>query len=64
MGRLDHLVEAVFERFKDRYFKDESTHYLPCLLLGLGFSDVRELFRSLGRLIWHQVRHQRSCLPV
>ncbi|KAJ7293282.1 chromatin remodeling complex protein [Mycena rebaudengoi] len=23
MGRLDHLVEAVFERFKDRYFKDE-----------------------------------------
>lgn len=25
MGRLDHLVEAVYERFKDRYFKDEST---------------------------------------
>lgn len=24
MGRLDHLVEAVFDRFKDRYFKDES----------------------------------------
>jgi hypothetical protein len=24
MGRLDHLVEAVFERFKDRYFKNES----------------------------------------
>ena len=24
MGRLDHLVEAVYERFKDRYFKDES----------------------------------------
>ncbi|TRM65788.1 ATP-utilizing chromatin assembly and remodelling N-terminal-domain-containing protein [Schizophyllum amplum] len=23
MGRLDHLVEAVFDRFKDRYFKDE-----------------------------------------
>ncbi|KAG6850825.1 hypothetical protein H0H93_008128 [Arthromyces matolae] len=23
MGRLDHLVEAVYERFKDRYFKDE-----------------------------------------
>ncbi|KAJ7071546.1 ATP-utilizing chromatin assembly and remodelling N-terminal-domain-containing protein [Mycena amicta] len=23
VGRLDHLVEAVFERFKDRYFKDE-----------------------------------------
>ena len=25
VGRLDHLVEAVFERFKDRYFADEST---------------------------------------
>jgi hypothetical protein len=24
MGRLDHLVEAVFDRYKDRYFKDES----------------------------------------
>lgn len=24
MGRLDHLVEAVYDRFKDRYFKDES----------------------------------------
>lgn len=23
IGRLDHLVEAVFDRFKDRYFKDE-----------------------------------------
>ncbi|KAJ7597210.1 chromatin remodeling complex protein [Mycena floridula] len=23
MGRLDHLVEAVFDRFKDRYFKGE-----------------------------------------
>ncbi|TFK76936.1 chromatin remodeling complex protein [Pluteus cervinus] len=23
MGRLDHLVEAVYERFKDRYFQDE-----------------------------------------
>jgi hypothetical protein len=25
MGRLDHLVEAVYERYKDRYFRDEST---------------------------------------
>lgn len=25
MGRLDHLVEAVYERFKDRYYPDEST---------------------------------------
>ncbi|KAF7975793.1 hypothetical protein HWV62_8621 [Athelia sp. TMB] len=23
MGRLDHLVEAVYDRFKDRYFEDE-----------------------------------------
>lgn len=27
MGRLDHLVEAVYERFKDRYFKNESASY-------------------------------------
>lgn len=26
VGRLDHLVEAVYERFKDRYFEGESTH--------------------------------------
>ncbi len=25
MGRLDHLVEAVYDRFKDRYYPDEST---------------------------------------
>ncbi len=24
MGRLDHLVEAVYERYKDRYFRGES----------------------------------------
>jgi bromodomain adjacent to zinc finger domain protein 1A len=27
VGRLDHLVEAVYERFKDRYFKGESMLY-------------------------------------
>ena len=27
MGRLDHLVEAVYERFKDRYFRDESVSF-------------------------------------
>ncbi|KAG6813076.1 hypothetical protein H0H92_014135 [Tricholoma furcatifolium] len=26
MGRLDHLVEAVYERFKDRYFESESEY--------------------------------------
>jgi len=33
MGRLDHLVEAVFERFRDRYFKGESTFLLLKLSL-------------------------------
>lgn len=28
MGRLDHLVEAVYDRFKDRYFRDESAFVL------------------------------------
>lgn len=32
MGRLDHLVEAVYERFKDRYFEDESTSATSILL--------------------------------
>lgn len=26
MGRLDHLVEAVYERYKDRYFRDEKIY--------------------------------------
>jgi len=41
IGRLDHLIEAVYDRFKDRYFLDESellwfTFYLPsdCRLKG------------------------------
>ena len=30
VGRLDHLVEAVYERFKDRYFKGECMpHVFP-----------------------------------
>ncbi|KAI9462511.1 chromatin remodeling complex protein [Lactarius psammicola] len=28
MGRLDHLVEAVYERYKDRYFRDEKCIYV------------------------------------
>ncbi|KAG5221534.1 transcriptional regulator family: DDT [Salix suchowensis] len=32
MGRLDHLVEAVYDRFKDRYFQHESTYFrLHCV---------------------------------
>ena len=26
VGRLDHLVEAVYDRFKDRYYPDESAY--------------------------------------
>ncbi|KAI9062985.1 chromatin remodeling complex protein [Trametes sanguinea] len=26
MGRIDHLVEAVYERFKDRYYPDEKVY--------------------------------------
>ncbi|KAI0053291.1 chromatin remodeling complex protein [Auriscalpium vulgare] len=26
MGRLDHLVEAVYDRYKDRYFRDEKIY--------------------------------------
>jgi hypothetical protein len=33
MGRLDHLVEAVYDRFKDRYFVGESM--LPLFLIEL-----------------------------
>ena len=36
MGRLDHLVEAVYDRFKDRYFEDESAcHHLQTLIIVL-----------------------------
>ena len=40
MGRLDHLVEAVYERFKDRYFTGERAFLVTaCLtLLALHFS--------------------------
>jgi len=27
IGRLDHLVEAVYDRFKDRYFEGERACY-------------------------------------
>ena len=33
MGRLDHLVEAVYDRFKDRYFKGESMLALFLIIL-------------------------------
>ncbi len=36
VGRLDHLVEAVYERFKDRYFQGESeSRNIRHLLRGL-----------------------------
>ena len=30
MGRIDQLVEAVHERFKDRYFEAERTFEMLC----------------------------------
>lgn len=46
MGRLDHLVEAVYDRFKDRYFKDESMYrYNPLLSPSISFSQ------SIGILV-------------
>ena len=33
MGRLDHLVEAVYDRFKDRYFVGESASALLFIVL-------------------------------
>ena len=33
MGRLDHLVEAVYDRFKDRYFVGESKLVLFLIVL-------------------------------
>jgi bromodomain adjacent to zinc finger domain protein 1A len=33
MGRLDHLVEAVYDRFKDRYFVGESVFALFLIVL-------------------------------
>lgn len=33
IGRLDHLVEAVYERFKDRYFEGERAFYRLLVLL-------------------------------
>jgi hypothetical protein len=51
MGRLDHLVEAVYERFKDRYFKDESTS----LSLVLSDTPNSQISRSPGRPFGYQV---------
>lgn len=53
MGRLDHLVEAVYERFKDRYFKTERTSYW---LSPHYFSRPLQLCRRPCRYIRCQVR--------
>lgn len=46
MGRLDHLVEAVYDRFKDRYFKDESMYrHNPLFSPSISFSQ------SIGVLV-------------
>lgn len=43
VGRLDHLVEAVFDRFKDRYFPDES---MPCFVRNYSLG-LTLIFRGL-----------------
>lgn len=52
MGRLDHLVEAVYERFKDRYYPDESKlrHCLRLALTLIGScrSNYRRARRQVG----------------
>lgn len=39
MGRLDHLVEEVYQRFKDRFYTDESTSCGYVHLLCFATSD-------------------------
>ena len=64
MGRLDHLVEAVYDRFKDRYYPDESTS----LLLARPFTSPlcpgcltsAYLCRGVCR---HQRREVRASIP-
>jgi hypothetical protein len=45
MGRLDHLVEAVYERFKDRYFKNESAH-ASMHFLSLHIANFSQMYRN------------------
>lgn len=42
MGRLDHLVEAVYERYKDRYFRDESAFSLRPTLNNRGADTMSQ----------------------
>lgn len=48
MGRLDHLVEAVYERFKDRYFTGERAS----LVISLCHSSTLTLFFQESWLIF------------
>jgi bromodomain adjacent to zinc finger domain protein 1A len=50
VGRLDHLVEAVYERFKDRYFKGESMLYHLIFIILSNIKNVEVLIDlSLGK---------------
>jgi hypothetical protein len=47
MGRLDHLVEAVYDRFKDRYFEEESaypSYYHPTCFSGPGTDPIPQKY--------------------
>jgi hypothetical protein len=56
MGRLDHLVDAVYERFKDRFFPGESTCQCP-----LSFLFTHHPPRSHHRSVRYQVCRALSC---
>ena len=51
VGRLDHLVEAVYDRFKDRYYPDESAHRSRSTSLRLTASVSRNICRRARRQV-------------
>jgi len=50
IGRLDHLIEAVYERFKDRYFLDESEllWFTSCVASDCRFKECLLIFKERG----------------
>lgn len=52
IGRLDHLIEAVYERFKDRYFLDESPLlcFDSCIVSDFHFKGCLLIFKARGML--------------
>ena len=50
IGRLDHLIEAVYERFKDRYFIDESEYlwFNSCVVFDRHSQGCLSIFKERG----------------